>query len=589
MTLYIGPTEIIANPPVITGPGMNGGGYGGTMSDWAGISQFDLKNMVKDLNFQYTRGKIIQALNVLQKKIDALYDSSSLTPETIIGKDLEAVGFTDSNRPIDFAINLNLIDSLITFRKQELESTIKTSYTYSGSDPLTLTSSQRTTIGITAMGGNIKNFPARIAEQLDSYGKSYRAAKDAVIMSEALKLLASRASSLADQFLAAGTSFLITSGKSAQLSVTGGSIALTPGTTLTLDNAIKSAITFFETLKSAATLETAAGVASRWIPIAALVWPSSLGNSDLDSSKRPQTLLTLPISNFIKGNPQYLASEWMGIASAKGTVNLPYRIYGEPLKYSAIATQISGGVSPKVQVRALTLNRVLNAYIFTTTETPPRTLVFPISSPGDSSTATPAHTLEVPVYTGLTLTPINAKTETLPAFEKNHILDGIYVFPVESGLPPIYAVLSSPYGDATTKGKHSGRMYNPEKSGGPILNLDWKSTSVTQEGIALVKLHTDRFGPSDANTIMIDRLGKILRGEISITDIDKRFYTHEIRELARYRALGVPDSTEGNVWNNAHTATLEDYKINENRDPMYTESAKIAGEKQEYIEALKGY
>lgn len=194
----------------------------------------------------------------------------------------------------------------------------------------------------------------------------------------------------------------------------------------------------------------------------------------------------------------------------------------------------------------------------------------------------------MPVYTGVTITPITPEAETLPAFENSHILDGIYVFPIESGLPPIYAVFSSPYDDATTKGKYSGRMYNPEKSGGPILDLDWKSISITLEGIDLVKLHTDRFGASDANMIMIDRLERILRGEISVTDIDKRFYTHEIRELARYRALGVPDGKEGDVWNNAHTAALEDYKINENRDPMYTESAMIAGQQQEYIEAMKG-
>lgn len=40
---------------------------------------------------------------------------------------------------------------------------------------------------------------------------------------------------------------------------------------------------------------------------------------------------------------------------------------------------------------------------------------------------------------------------------------------------------------------------------------------------------------------MIDRLEQILNGELEATDIDKHFYTHEIRKLERYRALGVPD------------------------------------------------
>lgn len=588
MTLYVGPTITIANPPDIMGPGMNGGGYGGSMSDWVGITQSDLKQMMRDLNFHYTRGKVIQALNLLQKKIDAVYESSALAAEEIVEKDLETVGFASGNRATDFAVNLRLIDDLIETRKIELESTLKISFSYSGSDPLTLTNSQRTNIGITAMGNDRTKFPDRLTEQLDSYGSSYKAAKDAVIMSNALKLLVIRATSLADKFLAAGTGFLISSSKSAQLSVAGGSIALTSGVALTLDNAIKSAVAFFETLRSAASLETAAGVASRWIPIAALVWPSSLGNSDLDFSKRPQTILTTPINNLAIDNPHYSNSEWMEIATGKGVVNIPYRIHGEYSKYSVVATQSNTGIPSQVKVRALTLNRTLNAYTFITTEALPRTLVFPISQPGNSSTATPAYNIEVPVYTGVTITPIKPETETLPAFENSHILDGIYVFPIESGLPPIYAVFSSPYEDATTRGKYSGRMYNPEKSGGPILDLDWKSTSITQEGLALVKLHTSRFYPSDANMVMIDRLEKILYGDISVTDIDKRFYTHEIRELARYRALGVPDGEEGKVWNNAHTATLEDYKLNERLDPMYTESAIIAGQQQEYTDAMKG-
>jgi len=37
---------------------------------------------------------------------------------------------------------------------------------------------------------------------------------------------------------------------------------------------------------------------------------------------------------------------------------------------------------------------------------------------------------------------------------------------------------------------------------------------------------------------MIDRLEKILNGELKATDTDKRFYTHEKRELARYSNLG---------------------------------------------------
>lgn len=196
--------------------------------------------------------------------------------------------------------------------------------------------------------------------------------------------------------------------------------------------------------------------------------------------------------------------------------------------------------------------------------------------------------MDVPVYTGVTLTPIELKVEALPAADQLDIRDCIYCFPADSGLPPIYAVFSSPYKGATTKGEYSGRMYNPDHAGGPTQNLDWTTASVSQEGIDLVKLHTGRFEPSDANRIMIDRLEKILHGEITITDVDKRFYTHEIRELERYRALGITDGVapddEGATWNNTHAATLEDYRIKDPTTLLYTSEAIAADYKQVYGE-----
>ncbi|WP_237734261.1 pyocin [Serratia fonticola] len=84
---------------------------------------------------------------------------------------------------------------------------------------------------------------------------------------------------------------------------------------------------------------------------------------------------------------------------------------------------------------------------------------------------------------------------------------------------------------------------------------------------------------------MIDRLEKILKGELQATDTDKRFFTHEVRELERYRNLGIKDGqipeNRSEVWNNTHTATLEDYKINEKNQPLYTPGAEEAYYKAE--------
>nr|WP_230848284.1 S-type pyocin domain-containing protein [Pseudomonas savastanoi] len=215
-------------------------------------------------------------------------------------------------------------------------------------------------------------------------------------------------------------------------------------------------------------------------------------------------------------------------------------------------------------------------------------MTLPIAAPGNSSTTTVAQPVETPAYAGITLEPIEVKGEPLPGTSQMDIRDAIYVYPLNSGLPPVYVVFNSPYDGAMTRGEHSGRMYDPEKAGGPTQNLDWTTASVTQDGIDLVKLHTGRFGASDANTIMIDRLEKILRCELVVTDTDKIFYTHELRELERYRVLGVADGVQGNVWNNAHTAALEDYRINENRDFLYTEAAQSAGDRQDHADALRG-
>ncbi|EJJ4276267.1 pyocin, partial [Salmonella enterica] len=133
------------------------------------------------------------------------------------------------------------------------------------------------------------------------------------------------------------------------------------------------------------------------------------------------------------------------------------------------------------------------------------------------------------------------------------------------------------YGETNAKGKYSGRDYNSDKAGGPIQDLDWKTATIDREGVDKVKLHTGRFGESPENVVMIDRLEKILKGELQPTDTDKRFYTHEIRELERYRALGIADGTVPEngyeVWNNTHTATLEDYKLSSDETLLYTPEA----------------
>lgn len=284
-----------------------------------------------------------------------------------------------------------------------------------------------------------------------------------------------------------------------------------------------------------------------------------------------------------------LPAELNEIAAAQGEISLPYRVHGSRQGYTLVATPASGMVDSKVPARAVSFDPFTNSYISSSTHTLPIRLTFPATKPGDSSTTTSGQPTSPQPYTGVVLTPVAVKLEALPIVEPLDFRDCVYCFPVDSGLPPIYVVFSNPYEGATTRGEYSGRLYNPEKAGGPTLKLDWTSAAVTQAGIDLVRLHTSRFRPSDANDMMIERLEKISRGELLLTDVDRRFYTHELRELERFRALGIPDGfidEHGPDWNNTHTATLEDYKLADAFDLFYTQDAIEADDKQMEREQL---
>lgn len=279
----------------------------------------------------------------------------------------------------------------------------------------------------------------------------------------------------------------------------------------------------------------------------------------------------------------------------QGEIDLPVRIlmrdHDGRLDIYAVKTGVAH-VPAKVKIGAAEFDKSKGVYTFITDSIPPRTFIFTpaeppgaevssVLSPPDSAPISPQHTGEIEIQPVATPTIL-----PLPQLDEGDFHDYIIWFPAESGLEPVYVYFNSPYGKTTAKGKYSGRDFNPDKAGGSIQNLNWKDIKINQAGVDKVKLHTKRFGELEDNKLMIDRLELILTGELEATDIDKRFYTHEIRELERYRTLGVSDGINDNsVWNDAHTATLEDYKVNEKTHPLYTPEAEDA-----YIKAeLKNY
>ncbi|HDF2340598.1 TPA: S-type pyocin domain-containing protein [Morganella morganii] len=147
-----------------------------------------------------------------------------------------------------------------------------------------------------------------------------------------------------------------------------------------------------------------------------------------------------------------------------------------------------------------------------------------------------------PFHTGTSAEiPVTPMHTGFPLPDDISFTDFILIFPDGSGLKPVYIMLSSPYGETNAKGKFSGRNYHTERAGGPIEVLDWRIAVIDREGVDKVRLHISRFGSSADNDIMLERLEYILTGTFPATDTDKRFYTHEIRELERYRNLGIKD------------------------------------------------
>ncbi|EPJ2808786.1 S-type pyocin domain-containing protein [Pseudomonas putida] len=305
------------------------------------------------------------------------------------------------------------------------------------------------------------------------------------------------------------------------------------------------------------------------VGIGALLYSSELGNSDLYH----ETTLSLPADSLIPDLPDQLYEKALGHGVAAST----YRIYSKNDIYTLIKNQQTASLESRVPLRPLYFDKATNSYISVPSQKFPIKLTLPAHIPGDASTTKPSTQIPSYPYRGVTLNPLYIEASPLPALEPEDFKDCIYCFPPESGLPPLYVVFNSPYPGATTKGTYSGRAFNPDKAGGPIERLDWRDATITAEGLELVKLHTNRFDASDGNKIMIDRLEKILHGKVASTDRDKRFYTHEVRELERYRRLGIADDVnpddDSETWNNTHTATLEDYGLSSDIELLYTPEA----------------
>lgn len=361
----------------------------------------------------------------------------------------------------------------------------------------------------------------------------------------------------------------------------GSTVATSPATTLAIQTALRTAVAMAIESLTAVTAPALAG-------FAALIYSSELGNGDLYA-------LSVPLSELSPDN----SDDLQAIAAVQGEVNLPLiigsRTTSKKTEYVVTSTQ-SAPTFSKVPVRLATLDPLGNFYRSVSPDAASSNIIWtPIVKPDGASTSLPTSVPNMPPYTGATPVAVTGQTDTHPEFDLYRFGGFITVFPADSGIPPIYTVFNSPYEGATTKGEYSGRNFNPEQAGGPILELDWRTATITPEGVDAVKLHIARLDQSAANDMMIKRLERVLSGDMNAGDVDKRFYTHETRELERFRAQGLADdfipSNGSAEWNNAHTATLEDYKLGSSELLLYSSEALDAGKRQMeeiYKRLLKG-
>ena len=125
------------------------------------------------------------------------------------------------------------------------------------------------------------------------------------------------------------------------------------------------------------------------------------------------------------------------------------------------------------------------------------------------------------------------------------------------------------------RGPSSGRDFDPEKAGGPIEPRSLDDVKITHETVDQVEAHISRFGRDPHNEAMLARQRAIADGKLETTFEDKAFHAHEIDEYQRYQNLGfkegLPEDEEAQaeLWNNTHSAALEDYRMSETElDPM---------------------
>ncbi|WP_053149193.1 S-type pyocin domain-containing protein [Pseudomonas sp. P97.38] len=210
----------------------------------------------------------------------------------------------------------------------------------------------------------------------------------------------------------------------------GSSLAISPETTLAIQAALRAAVAMAIESLTAIAAPTLAG-------FAALLYSPKLANGELPE----RYAFSTPLSELAPTQHH----DFQAIAAADGTIDLPVRLTSQAAadgRSEILVISTDGVTHPsKVRVVPVSYNAQQNLYTATTEETSPRTLAWtPIIQPGNSSTTLPVELPDPPVYTGASVTPIAGRIDPFPEITENSFDDYVFVFPIDSGLPPLYVM-----------------------------------------------------------------------------------------------------------------------------------------------------
>ena len=207
-----------------------------------------------------------------------------------------------------------------------------------------------------------------------------------------------------------------------------GALGSNPTTALALKTALRSAVSI-----AVATISTAA--APVLVGFAALLVPSELGNGDLYSASVPLSDLA-PV----------LEADLYELAAAEAELDLPVRLgsraVGNRVEIAVVTTD-GVTVPSNVPVRLARFDARKNVYVSTATDPGSRGPVVtwtPLVEPQNPSTDFPLADTDLPFYDGAEVRPDSGRIDPHPQLDLYGFGGWITVFPIESGIPPVFTM-----------------------------------------------------------------------------------------------------------------------------------------------------